>query len=456
MPRVCLLLFAWFVLPTAIFANVTPAQLGEFLLKTKYKGVRANYLTVIRGVGGGFHAGIDYHAAKGTMVYSPVKGRVHSVDARRGRVSIVVDGTREFFILMHLSSIGVAPGRVVQVGQYLGKSGSNATLAAHLHVELRTNTPHPSPNFKASNRPGSNKNPVLAVYAAPSGFNIPVKSDASGNINWIRTAGVSKYHIQITSAATGWHVLNGWKTGLIANKAVTTPLYEWENFQAGKTYWYSVRQFSPVRGWSVFSTPRSFVPSTYIYSTGSGSVRIGNANYSLVATHASNGELVFRTQNPDGTIGTTVLPTTDPDNSSTAASNDPGRTITTGGSLTLQTIDTITLTGSFTPAYTWNAEPLPVDGSVSSNLQTVSSSNIYRITLNDASSLVLQGSTSQGASLTHNTTVWNANGQPVTLNYNSTDGSSATSTLELGTYFIRIDGSTNLTGNYKLNVTTVP
>lgn len=161
--RATLGLVSLLAVPHAV-ADITSEALGKLLLKSRYSAVTQEY-NVYYANGptsastyGGWHPGIDYRAASGTTVYSPINGKVASTGTL-GRVSIQIDGTNDYFILLHLSRFNVSSGTVVKVGDTLGVSGSVGATAPHLHVELRTNSTSAAYYFKSSSNTGSNKDP---------------------------------------------------------------------------------------------------------------------------------------------------------------------------------------------------------------------------------------------------------------------------------------------------------
>lgn len=145
--------------------------LGELLLKKQYKGVTQSY-NVFYSIKNGWHPGIDYRAAIGTAVYSPVSGVIHGIDITEkgfGRLSVKVDGTNDYFIFLHLSSIlpNIKQSSYINAGSVIGKSGKTGTSAPHLHVELRTGRSLASPYFAAKKNTGVNKNPTeVLAYAS--------------------------------------------------------------------------------------------------------------------------------------------------------------------------------------------------------------------------------------------------------------------------------------------------
>lgn len=126
------------------YSAVTDEQLGKLLLEEKYSEVNQRYLDYY-GEGptsdktfGGYHPGIDFQARIPLAVYSPVSGVVGSIDKKNlGRVSILIDGTTNYFIFLHLSQIDVSEGKRVNVGDTIGYTGAVGTPAPHLHVEVR-------------------------------------------------------------------------------------------------------------------------------------------------------------------------------------------------------------------------------------------------------------------------------------------------------------------------------
>lgn len=92
-------------------------------------------------VSGRTHNALDFAVPMGTRVGSPVSGRVVVAGWDNGgfgnSVRIQADNGA-YWILGHLSSLGVKVGQHLSAGQYLGKSGSTGNSSGpHLHLESR-------------------------------------------------------------------------------------------------------------------------------------------------------------------------------------------------------------------------------------------------------------------------------------------------------------------------------
>jgi murein DD-endopeptidase MepM/ murein hydrolase activator NlpD len=166
---VCSALVFFALLQSFTVAQVSSEQLGKLMLGDNYSIITQEYLAYY-SLGptsattyGGYHPGIDYRAQTGTLVYSPVTGVVHSTNAAIGRVSIRIDGTNDYFIMLHLSRFQVQAGTRVSVGDTVGLTGSAGASAPHLHVELRTERVAAAYYFRRSSATGYNKNPGQGV-----------------------------------------------------------------------------------------------------------------------------------------------------------------------------------------------------------------------------------------------------------------------------------------------------
>lgn len=88
----------------------------------------------------GYHSGIDIGAPSGTRLYSPISGTVVQAGWNGGYGNSVTirlpDG--KLLLLGHLSSVSVRPGQSVDVGTFLGLSGSTGySTGPHVHIEMR-------------------------------------------------------------------------------------------------------------------------------------------------------------------------------------------------------------------------------------------------------------------------------------------------------------------------------
>lgn len=127
--------------------EATPAEeaLGFVLLHRTPPEVTQHYLNKDKNVNpamtDGIHAGIDFRAAKGTTVYSPMSGVVVRRDtstSKLGMCAIYSKTLNRTLILLHLSRVDVALNTNVSVGQVLGASGDvGAPGQPHLHAEVR-------------------------------------------------------------------------------------------------------------------------------------------------------------------------------------------------------------------------------------------------------------------------------------------------------------------------------
>lgn len=89
-----------------------------------------------------FHTGIDYRAAKGTSVYSPVDGVVSTEPGGDyGKVTILDETSNRYVSLLHLSEINVKNGDQVSVGCKIGLTGDTGVEGQpHLHIEERNSS----------------------------------------------------------------------------------------------------------------------------------------------------------------------------------------------------------------------------------------------------------------------------------------------------------------------------
>ena len=231
-------------------AGVTTAQLGKLLLEDNYSIVTQDYDNYLTGLTSaqtgtsatsGYHPGIDYRASTGTTVYSPVSGRVLSMSSAYekdpttgkasgktgliGRVSVLIDGTNDYFIFLHLSSFSISQNTIVKVGDTIGLSGSTGAPAPHLHVEVRTSNPTAAYYFAKSTTTGSNKNPTSAVTL-----------DNKAKMTYVFNMLEKHYPLyfpltQRLNNTTYFDSTNGYRTYLTSNNY----LYLWNG-----TIWYSI------------------------------------------------------------------------------------------------------------------------------------------------------------------------------------------------------------------------
>lgn len=88
-----------------------------------------------------FHSGIDYAAAGGTKIYTPVDGLciVNQFNSGYGNQCIImaIDGTKHYFCHMKERS-PMVPGRFYPAGSYVGPVGTTGSSTGnHLHYEIR-------------------------------------------------------------------------------------------------------------------------------------------------------------------------------------------------------------------------------------------------------------------------------------------------------------------------------
>jgi murein DD-endopeptidase MepM/ murein hydrolase activator NlpD len=97
-------------------------------------------VTVLNGVRGGPHRGVDFQAAEGTPVLAPNAGVVVLAGDLyfTGNTVIVDHGAGLLSLMAHLSGIDVEEGRYVAAGELLGQSGSTGRVTGpHLHWAMR-------------------------------------------------------------------------------------------------------------------------------------------------------------------------------------------------------------------------------------------------------------------------------------------------------------------------------
>jgi len=89
---------------------------------------------------GNFHAGQDFGAPEGTLIFAPAPGVVALAEplSVRGNAVIIDHGQGVFSGYWHMSEMKVAPGMQVAAGDVLGLVGNTGlSTGAHLHWELR-------------------------------------------------------------------------------------------------------------------------------------------------------------------------------------------------------------------------------------------------------------------------------------------------------------------------------
>lgn len=162
------------------------ANLGRLALEGKYKGVSGQNLyleectekTACKTNFGKFHPGIDYVAAVGTPVYSPIDGKVVWIDAANGTVAVQKDGSQTRILFGHLSSWAVKMNDPVWAGCQIGLSGQTTAhfpgMPPHLHIEAVTSGSVMNGYFASRSARGATKDPALIppkMFTVPSGTN---------------------------------------------------------------------------------------------------------------------------------------------------------------------------------------------------------------------------------------------------------------------------------------------
>jgi murein DD-endopeptidase MepM/ murein hydrolase activator NlpD len=97
-------------------------------------------VTVLNGVRGGPHRGVDFQAAEGTPVLAPNAGVVVLAGDLyfTGNTVVIDHGAGLLSLMAHLSRIDVEEGRHVSAGEPLGLSGSTGRVTGpHLHWAMR-------------------------------------------------------------------------------------------------------------------------------------------------------------------------------------------------------------------------------------------------------------------------------------------------------------------------------
>lgn len=108
-----------------------------------------------------FHAGLDFHAERGTPVYAVRRGVVETIASNRSRRyfngygnAIVLHHTEDerWSFYAHLDEVLVEPGQLVEPGTLIGRVGNTTNrrfrgMGTHLHFEVRAAQPDGSPPF---------------------------------------------------------------------------------------------------------------------------------------------------------------------------------------------------------------------------------------------------------------------------------------------------------------------
>ncbi len=108
--------------------------------RTSRFGDRRRYLYATGGTAAAIHAGIDFAAPTGTPVVAAGRGRVVLAADREvtGKTVVLEHLPGVYTVYMHLDSLSVAPGAVLERGARLGTVGSTGLATGpHLHWELR-------------------------------------------------------------------------------------------------------------------------------------------------------------------------------------------------------------------------------------------------------------------------------------------------------------------------------
>ncbi|MEX2624388.1 MAG: peptidoglycan DD-metalloendopeptidase family protein [Acidimicrobiia bacterium] len=97
----------------------------------------------------GGHWGVDFAAPVGTVVGSPVAGRVSFAGTVAGMRTVTVDpGGGILVSVSYLTSVTASPGEVVRVGEELGRSGvAHGRPAVHLSLREHGRYLDPAPYF---------------------------------------------------------------------------------------------------------------------------------------------------------------------------------------------------------------------------------------------------------------------------------------------------------------------
>jgi hypothetical protein len=116
----------------------TAAQknLGQLLLKTKYRGISCTYLgTPYNFANLKAHAGIDYPAAAGTAVYAPMSGTLRKSDTSTSGDSVYYNlGNNKKLFIHHLKKYNLKKYETV----WVNKGDKIAEIYKdHVHAELR-------------------------------------------------------------------------------------------------------------------------------------------------------------------------------------------------------------------------------------------------------------------------------------------------------------------------------
>ena len=108
--------------------------------RTSHFGDRRRYLYATGGTASAIHAGIDFAAPTGTPIKAAGRGRVVLASDREitGKTVVLEHLPGVYTIYMHMETLSVAVGAVLERGARLGTVGSTGLATGpHLHWELR-------------------------------------------------------------------------------------------------------------------------------------------------------------------------------------------------------------------------------------------------------------------------------------------------------------------------------
>ncbi|PKL08753.1 MAG: M23 family peptidase [Spirochaetae bacterium HGW-Spirochaetae-7] len=133
----------------ALLSTVDPAAafLGGGFVKpvateriTSFFGMRRRYIYADGGIDSSTHSGVDYGCPRGTPVVAAGSGRVAMAEARivTGNTVVIEHLPGAYTIYMHLDSMAVAAGDMVEAGTRIGAVGmTGLATGPHLHWEFR-------------------------------------------------------------------------------------------------------------------------------------------------------------------------------------------------------------------------------------------------------------------------------------------------------------------------------
>lgn len=129
----------------AALSVLSPAQLWDEPFEVPVAGpVTSRYgvLSIYQGRRWGFHGGIDFAAATGTLVQAANDGIVRLAEQLplSGNAVLIDHGLGVITSYLHLSDISVKVRQHVRRGEVVGRVGSTGlAIGSHLHWGLRTN-----------------------------------------------------------------------------------------------------------------------------------------------------------------------------------------------------------------------------------------------------------------------------------------------------------------------------